>query len=139
MSQKIYIPVALLLLALVAGCGNKNQPLYGTVTFSDDDSPLTTGVVILETNGKMGRGNIDANGKFVMGFESEKDGIPKGETYKVTIVNALIETGRDKSGMPILTPLIDAKYGNASTSGFTFTSDGKTKTLDLKVDRYTKN
>ena len=74
-----------------------------------------------------------------MGFESDRDGIPKGETDKVTIVNTLTETGRDKSGTPIMTPLIDAKYGSPNTSSITFTSDGKTKTLDLKVDRYTNN
>ncbi|MCL2120251.1 MAG: hypothetical protein FWH27_17685 [Planctomycetaceae bacterium] len=125
----------LLFLALGTGCGGNNQKLIGTVTFSDDGSPLKTGTVVLESNNRCGRGVIDTNGNFVMGFESEKDGIPKGETYKVTIVNALEETGRDKSGMPILTPLINPKYGNPNTSGLTFTADGTTKTLDLKVDR----
>jgi len=139
MPQKFYAAFVLFLLAFVAGCGGNKQPLTGTVTFSDDGSPLKTGVVIMESNGKMGRGEIDANGKFVMGFESDKDGIPKGETYKVTIVNALTETGKDKTGFPIMTSLIDAKYGNQNTSGLTFTSDGKAKTLDLKVDRNTKN
>jgi hypothetical protein len=131
-----YTSFTLLLFALVMGCGGNNQKLTGTVTFSDDGSPVKAGTVILESGNKMGRGDIDANGKFVMGFGSDRDGIPKGETYKVTIVNALEETGIDRSGMPIMTPLIDAKYNNASTSGFTFTSDGTTKTLDLKVERY---
>ena len=138
MPHSIYAVLALFLLAFVAGCGGNKQPLTGTVTFSDDGSPLTSGVVILESNGKMGRGEIDASGKFVMGFESDRDGIPKGETYKVTVVNALTETGKDKSGMPVMTSLIDAKYGSQNTSGITFTSDGNTKTLDLKVDRNTK-
>jgi hypothetical protein len=75
------------------------------------------------------------DGKFVMGFDSVKDGIPKGETYKVTIINAEIEEAAP-SGRTVVTRFIDPKYGNANTSGWTFTADGKTKTLDLKVDRY---
>jgi len=130
------VALVLFLPTLVVGCGGNKQKLTGTVTFSDDESPVKAGIVILENNGKMGRGEIDANGKFVMGFESNKDGIPKGETYKVTIVNALEQTGTDRSGMPIMTPLIDPKYSEPTTSGFTFTSDGKANTLDLKVDRY---
>ena len=138
MLRRIHATFTLLLLVLVVGCGSNNQKLTGTVTFSDDGSPLTTGTVVLESNNRNGHGVIDANGHFEMGFASERDGIPKGETYKVTIVNALDKTERDKSGMPIQTPLINPKYSNPNTSGFTFTADGKTKTLDLKVDRYTK-
>ena len=135
MSKCIIVP-SLLLLALIVGCGSKNQPLTGTVTFSDDGSPLKTGVVVMQSNNQEARGTIEADGSFVMGFASEKDGIPKGETYKVTIVNAMEVTGKDGSGMPIKTSLIDPKYNSPDTSGLTFTSDGKNKTMDLKVDRY---
>ena len=138
MTRRIHAALTLLVLILVAGCGSNNQKLTGTVIYSDDGSPVKMGVVVMESNNKIARGEMDANGKFTMGFASDKDGIPKGETFKVTIVNALEETGTDKSGMPIMTPLIDPKYSNSNTSGLTFTSDGKTKTLDLKVDRYKK-
>ena len=133
------ISVIMLLLLLVAnGCGSGNQQLTGTVTYSDDGSPVKAGMVVLTSEGKSGRGDIGPDGKFTIGFESEKNGIPKGKTYTVTIVNAQEETGLDKSGMPIMTQLIDQKYSNAATSGFTFTSDGSTKALDLKVDRFKK-
>ena len=124
----------LLSIVLVCGCGGNNQKLSGTVTFSDDGSPLRAGIVIMESNNRMGRGPIK-DGRFVMGFESVKDGIPKGETYKVTIINAEIEE-EHPSGKKIVTRFIDPKYGNPNTSGWTFTADGKTKTMDLKVDRY---
>lgn len=128
----------LLLVLTLNGCGGGKQKLTGTVTFSDDGSPVKAGTVILTSEGKSGRGDIADDGKFTIGFESEKDGIPKGGTYKVTIVNALEETGTDRSGMPIMTPLIDPKYSDPNKSGFTFTADGKTKALDLKVDRFKK-
>ena len=109
-------------------------------TFGDiaGGTPLKTGIVIMESGGQMERGEIDADGKFVMGFESKKDGIPKGKTYTVTIVNAVETTGMDNSGMLVDTPLIDPKYSDSKTSGLTFTADGSSKTLDLKVDRYKK-
>ena len=139
MTRRIYFLFLSLLLVFVVGCGGNKQALTGTVTFSDDGSPVTTGMVIMESDGKMGRGEIDTAGKFVMGFDSNNDGIPKGETYKVSVINADIETGIDsRSGMPIMTPLIDAKYNNPATSGLTFTSDGSSKTMEIKVDRYKK-
>ena len=136
MTQKTALSTLLLLLTLMVGCGDNKQKLTGTVVFSDDGSPLQTGIVILESNNKIGRGEIGSDGKFVVGFESEKDGIPKGETYKVTIVNALDETKTDRTG--VSTPLIDNKYSDPNKSGLTFTADGKTNSLDLKVDRYQK-
>jgi hypothetical protein len=127
--------VLLFFTALVmTGCGTNNQRVSGKVTFADG-TPLTTGIVcFVAEDGKIGRGEIASDGTYVMGFESEKNGIPKGGTYKVSIINALKEEGTDKTGMPIMKPLIDAKYENAKTSGLTFTADGKTKTFDMTVE-----
>jgi hypothetical protein len=118
------------------GC-SKNQGLSGKVTFSEDGSPLTVGMVCFENaeNGKLGRGEINTNGTYVVGFESDKNGIPKG-TYKVFISNAMKENGvNKKTGMPLHEHLIAPKYSNASTSGLTFTADGKTKTFNITVER----
>ena len=137
--KKLAYYISLLLIAFVAnGCGGNNQKLTGTVTFTDDGSPLNAGTVIFECDGKSGRGEIGPDGKFQVGFNSDKDGIPKGGTYKVTIVNAQKDEGLNKSGMSIMTPLIDKKYSDPNRSGFTFTADGKTTTMDLKVDRFVK-
>jgi len=124
----------LLLFVLVAGCGGNKQRLTGTVTFSDDGSPLPAGIVVMESKNREGRGAIK-DGKFVMGFDSDKDGIPKGETYTVRIINAEIEEP-GPGGRAVVTRFIDPKYGDSKTSGWTFTTDGKTKTLDLVVDRF---
>ncbi|MDR2757196.1 MAG: carboxypeptidase-like regulatory domain-containing protein [Planctomycetaceae bacterium] len=134
--MKFYPIFALLFVCVCAiGCGN-NQRLSGKVTFSEDGSPLTVGVVCFENTktGSLGRGTINTNGTYVVGFESDKNGIPKG-TYKVFITNAMQEKGLDqKTGMPITEPLIDPKYSNANTSGVTFNADGKTKTLNITVE-----
>jgi hypothetical protein len=134
--MKIYHLFALLLVCVCfIGC-SENQRLSGKVTF-DDGSPLTIGMVCFENaeNGKLGRGEINPDGTYVVGFETDKNGIPKG-TYKVFISNATQEKGfNEKTGLPIDEQLIASKYSSSSTSGLTFTADGKTKTFDITVER----
>ena len=74
----------LILLLLFAGCSG-NVGLKGTVTFLDDDSPLTVGTVALLKDGKIARGDIKPDGTYVVGFESERDGLPPG-TYQIYIL-----------------------------------------------------
>ncbi|MDR1493270.1 MAG: hypothetical protein LBT05_11180 [Planctomycetaceae bacterium] len=134
--MKIYHTLALLLVCVcLSGCG-ENQRLSGKVTF-DDGSPLTVGMVCFENteNGKLGRGEINSDGTYVVGFETDKNGIPKG-TYKVFITGAILEKGmNEKTGMPIEEQQIALKYSSTTTSGLTFTADGKTKTFDITVER----
>ncbi|MDR1491744.1 MAG: carboxypeptidase-like regulatory domain-containing protein [Planctomycetaceae bacterium] len=118
------------------GCGNGNQGLSGKVTF-EDGSPLTVGVVCFENTetSKMARGEINSDGTYVVGFESGKNGIPKG-TYKVFITGAILEKGmNEKTGTPIEEQQIALKYSSIITSGLTFTADGKMKRFDIIVDR----
>ncbi|MDR2705317.1 MAG: hypothetical protein LBC02_06030 [Planctomycetaceae bacterium] len=135
--MKFYHTLVLLFVCVCfIGC-SKNQGLSGNVTFSDDGSPLTVGMVCFENaeNGKLGRGEINTNGTYVAGFESDKNGIPKG-TYKVFISNAMKEKGLDeKTGMPINEQLIAPKYSNANSSDLTFIADGKTRTFNITVER----
>ncbi|MDR1480715.1 MAG: carboxypeptidase-like regulatory domain-containing protein [Planctomycetaceae bacterium] len=138
--MKIYDSIALLLVCVCfCGCGNGNQQLSGKVTFPDG-SPLNVGIVCFENaeTNKMARGELNENGVYVVGFESEKNGIPKG-TYKVFITGAILEKGiNEKTGLPVTEPQIAAKYSNKSTSGLTFTADGKTKTFDIVVEPLTE-
>jgi hypothetical protein len=127
--------VILTLVFCSLGCGGNKQSLSGTVTFSDGSGPLTTGIVCFEgEDGKTGRGIIDSSGKYIVGFDSHKDGIPKGN-YKVTLTNTAQEEGTDKDGMPIMREVIDRKYSSRGTSGLEFTADGSKKVFDISVDK----
>ena len=119
---------------IISGCSNGNVRFGGKVTFSDDDSPLTTGTVCFESSTFLGRGELDKNGKYDLGSLSAKDGIPKG-TYRVYITGAA-QGGTDEKGTPILVPLIDPKFVAGNTSGLTVTIDGSSKSFDITVDRY---
>ncbi|MDR2706705.1 MAG: hypothetical protein LBC02_13070 [Planctomycetaceae bacterium] len=133
MKSCLFVGLSLTLLLLV-GCGDK-VGLGGKVTFSDDGSPLGTGTVCFETETYLARGTLKADGSYVVGSLSEKDGLPAG-TYRVYISGAEKEIGQDKEGMAIMEPLIDTKFSSGSTSGLSIDVTASTKTFDIKVDRY---
>lgn len=124
------------------GCGD-NVPLGGTVTFSDDGSPLEVGTIAF-TNGTMqARGDIGAGGKYDLGTLKVGDGLPPGD-YKVYITGAekteagkTIGTGEYQSTLNKITQLIDPKYSSADKTPLTAKVDASTKQIDFKVDRAT--
>ncbi len=118
------------------GCGG-NQSLSGKVTFSDDGSPLTKGVVIFTTATHNAQGVIKKDGTYVVGFQKLNDGIPRGD-YKVYIGGAedVISTRTSDGGESNrYVPLIDSKYFSSENSGLTFKADGSQRTFDIQVDR----
>ncbi|MGL6195558.1 MAG: hypothetical protein ACRC2T_12130 [Thermoguttaceae bacterium] len=123
------------------GCNN-NSKVTGKVTFSDNGEPLTFGTVCFVSDTKVGRGNIDKNGFYQMGFEKEKNGIPKG-TYAVYIDGAKVEDGVYEevsstgtvSSRPMYMHVIDKKFTNASTSNLSCTVDKGTVTYNFEVER----
>ncbi|MDR1960474.1 MAG: hypothetical protein LBQ54_15800 [Planctomycetaceae bacterium] len=120
----------------VSGCNHGKVPLKGKVTFSDDGSPLPTGIVIFSTPTFQARGEIQPDGTFRVSSTGENDGLPPGE-YDVNIVNASIAKEGSNSDKPegwIL--LVDEKYDSARTSGLKLKVDSKTRNYDLVVDRY---
>ena len=143
---------ALILLSGILGCG-PNVKFGGRVTYSDDDSPLTTGMVCFESNTFLARGPLDKDGCYDLGSLALNDGIPKGE-YRVYVSGAdsveQVEmkqvpgqadyvTSTGMSGTmagQIFTPLIDPKFTQGKTSGITVTIDGSSKKFDFQVDRY---
>ncbi|MDR0521146.1 MAG: carboxypeptidase-like regulatory domain-containing protein [Planctomycetaceae bacterium] len=135
------ITLIIVTITIISGCG-QNVPLSGRITFSDTGEPLPLGTIGF-TDGKIqARSEIDADGKYALGFLSAGDGLPKGE-YKIYIqaVRVELQTGPDMNGdgEPDIickeTPLIAQKYASPETSGLTFTADGKTKTFDIQVEK----
>ena len=124
-----------LILLFFAGCGGNKVPLSGTVTYSDDGSPLSVGYVVFETDTFLSRGQLTSTGTYNTGSISAKDGIPPG-TYRVYISGAIRAVGVDKSGTANYESLIDEKFGNGATSGLTVTVPTSNGKFDFTVDRY---
>jgi len=129
------------LLGVIVGCGKGYVPMGGTVTFSDDGSPLTKGTVIFDTGVHHARGELNAQGQYTLSFDKPGSGLPKG-TYGVYVTDALVPDGTvaspDSSGSyerPKYKNLIDPKFHSAATSELKFDVDGTKKTFDFKVDR----
>ena len=132
--------LSLFVLLFAVGCSDK-MPLSGTVTFSDDGSPVTRGAIFFQSDKVLAQGEITENGSYIVGTDKKTDGLPRG-TYKVFITGTeklTIVQVQGPSGTTgetaVETPSVDKKYGDVSTSGLEFTVDGKTKKFDIKVDR----
>ena len=139
-----------LIVAGVSGCGKGFVPLRGTVTFSDDGAPLTTGVVYFDNGKDVARGKINADGTYVVGSMSNNDGLAPGN-YKVYVQamgpdpsGAVVPVSRQPgmqastpsdSGLRRQVPLIDPKFSSSATSGLECHVDRSTKPYDIVVDR----
>lgn len=124
----------LLALAIMIGCSNGHKRLCGRVVYSDTGEPLECGTVIFVTDTFQARGNIKENGRFDVGSFKVGDGLPSG-TYKVLIIDAVIQGKLSASGTLTEKILIDHKYGSSETSGLSFVVDGKQREFDISVDR----
>ena len=138
MTKKLLLSFVLIGFVFVVGCSNKQQ-LTGTVTFSDDGSPVPLGAVFFTTPTFEAMGTIKPDGTYTVSSTGENDGIPKGQTYVVTIVGADdVKVTQGNDGRVVSssrTPFINSKYTRKETSDLTFTSDGKTKRFDIQVER----
>jgi len=126
--MKYYSLTFFLLLGFAVGCGSGQVPMRGTVVFSDDGSPLTTGTVVFSTPTFQAQGDLDRRGHFIMESYGAKDGLPPG-TYHVFIRGAFIYVGGTTYD------LIDPKHTGPATSGIEITVDRTTRNLDITVDR----
>jgi hypothetical protein len=132
----------------------------GRVTYSDDDSPLTSGTVCFQADGFFSRGEIDEKGNYSLGTVTNKDGVPKGiyqvfltgtekiESVEIVVISPEIglaagqSTGRDPvdgsmiMGGRKITPRVALKYASPDTSEIQVEVDGKTKRYDFKVERF---
>ena len=122
-------------LLLFAGCGDGKVGLKGKVVFSDDGSPLPTGMVIFETDTYLARGMIEPDGTFVVSSSKVNDGLPPG-TYRVSIDRAQHVSMRGET--EIIEPLIASKFASGTTSGITIEVKPSMKPIEIQVDRYEK-
>jgi len=122
------IAVLLLGLLCLVGCNNKIQ-LGGTVTFEDDGTPLTRGVVIFATATFEAKGSLGVDGKYTMGSIDLADGLPKG-SYKIYISGAMEElpSGQMRS-------LIDPQYANFASTPLTCEIPAPKNKFDIQVPR----
>ena len=140
----------LLVLAGVSGCGKGFVSLRGTVTFSDDGAPLTTGFVYFDNGKDVARGKINADGTYVVGSLSNNDGLapghykvyvqatgpdPSGATVKLQAVPGTKPSTPSDSGLRVQVPLVDAKFSSSATSGLECHVDRTTKSYNIVVDR----
>lgn len=130
-----------ILVCTIVGCGKGYVPMGGTVTFSDDGTPLTKGTVCFEQGPHYARGTIDEQGRYTLGFDKPGSGLPKG-TYNVYVTDVMVEDGVIESSSSMGTStrpkyrnLVDPKYNSAVTSGLTVVVDGSSKTFDFTVGR----
>lgn len=145
MDAKVF---AILLLSVpvitTMGCSN-HVPMRGKVTFSDDQSPLTVGQVLFQSDTVLARGNLKQDGTYVIGTEKLNDGLPKG-TYLVTISDTMVMTtadGKPLSGSPGILPVPAARGGSAVSmrqliapmEPKTVVVDGKQRDYNIVVDR----
>lgn len=127
--SRILLSITLLLSLTLLGCSNHVQ-LSGRVTYSDDKTPLEAGTVIFQTETFFARGDIGADGKYILSTQKTNDGLPPGK-YQVFVNSAY----RYEASSGVETPLITSKFASPETSGLTVDVDASTKTYDFEVDR----
>lgn len=137
--KHLYFLISFALLLFCSGC-NDQQPLTGKVTF-DDGSPVTVGTVVFSSDKVQSFGVIKPDGTYSVSTSQTNDGLPPG-TYTVYLSGVddiqkkkVVGGDGSESEEDVRTSLIDPKFTSSTTSGLTFTVDGKTKTFDIKVDR----
>ena len=119
--------VGVFIVALLSGCGKPK--VTGTISYPDG-TPLQAGTVYFESATYSASGYVNPDGKYSLGGEKAKDGIPPGK-YTIFITGAIkMDTSADsgfrtnEAGLSrtpgVLAPtqrLLDPKYESPTTSG----------------------
>ncbi|GHT25970.1 hypothetical protein FACS18942_02370 [Planctomycetales bacterium] len=125
-----------LFIVLLSGCGG-NVAVSGKITFSDDNTPLTIGMVFFESDTFQSRGILDSEGRYQLGSLKLTDGLPPGH-YRVYINGAVADDPhRPPGGAPPL-PLLETKYESGASSGLTADVDSSKRKFDFSVNRNLK-
>lgn len=129
--RRIISMICAAVLVTSVGCGT-NVSMKGKVLF-DDGTPLDMGLVIVENETFMARGEIKSDGSYTIGSVAERDGLPTGE-YKVYITGAAKQVGTKPNGDPLRELLIEPKYSSPDTSELSVSIQKATK-FDITVTK----
>ena len=128
----IFLITVLFSLLITTGCG---QPkISGKVVYSDDQSPVTQGVVIFHDGNNIARGPIQSNGRYAVESLKKNDGLPPG-MYKISIKETQVNIS--EADLPVYQNMIDKKYESPDTSGLSLNVT-KSQTFDIQVERFQK-
>jgi len=121
----------LLILALlvVAGCGQKNHPVKGKVTFKENGKPLGAGHVLFQLVSDpdiKASGDIEEDGSYELG-NSKGMGALAGE-YEVLVQPRMLENDPTKSP-------IDNRFRDFKTSGLKYTVKPGSNEFNIEVER----
>jgi hypothetical protein len=108
---------AFVLPLLLSGCRPSYQrdtaPVRGRVTV--DGQPVTSGyVIVIPSSGRMAKGIIQADGSFIMGTYSARDGVQLGS--HPVVVHPVPSDESSSRSRPPAGPTIPERYGLAGTS-----------------------
>ena len=140
MSSKLYLPLGLVVLFLLVGCGSdgvRTYPVTGTVTFPDG-TPLAGGLVQFRSvtgEHRVGaRGPIQQDGSYQLGTFESGDGAVEGD-HEVLVTPPPFEGDRDE--VRFVPEIIHRKHTSFSTSGlrYTVSPDGDDNQFDIVVER----
>jgi hypothetical protein len=123
------------ILAAAGGCGSGNtSPVRGKVVFKDG-KPLTGGLVVFRpVDQKLqvsSRGDIRADGTFILGTYQEGDGAIPGK-YQAAITPPPRRKVRER---PIEDPIIDPRFESYETSGLEFEVKRGKNEFKIEVDK----
>jgi hypothetical protein len=139
--RRCALAVALLLTALLAGCGGGTYPVEGQLVWKDGSpaKELEGSFVLFELPEKQtsAKGTIQADGSFRLTTNKPNDGALPGE-HTVLVV----EIGRKPLGGPDATALapgaMDARFSDPRTSGLKATVNPGTNKITLTVEHPTR-
>jgi len=124
-----------LLLVVVVGCNQGMATVTGKVVYENDGSAVPAGLVMFlptEKGQSFARSNIQPDGSYRLGTEKPGNGAKPGK-YGVCIIPPDRSAERENGAK--ITPLVDSRYQDATTSGLEFEVQPGSNDFTIKVSR----
>ena len=133
--KSIWLPLMLLFVLPIIGCGGEFTRVSGTVTFSDG-APVTRGNVVFTDGTYSATGVIRSDGSFVLTSLNHDDGARPG-VYTVILQRNWSDEYDDDGNVIRVDPFeVDSRFSCREASGLTFTIEaGKRNVANFVVER----